>query len=214
MNPSPLRPPRDPAAQQRDPMAPPLLSSRLCSLHAALSAVCVSTRLISRLAERTWAPPTSTGRCTRGRPAPPPSGTWTPAAASGCPPPRSAVRASDRASTSSGTHDRLPTTSATSNKIKGVSRTRFKQSPGPPPREPPADRGKSEWMHSSERERAIETNERAIYRNFGAFMGLTILLLFACDWKIRRDERLESVPIENSAQANSSRRPPGGGHQT
>jgi hypothetical protein len=56
-------------------------------------------------------------------------------------------------------------------------------------------------MRSAARADAIRINERAIYRNFAAFMAFSAVLLFACDWKIRRDEKEEQKTFAEAAEA-------------
>lgn len=60
-------------------------------------------------------------------------------------------------------------------------------------------------MRSAERSEAIRVNERAIFRNFAAFMAFSAVLLFACDWKIRRDERQEQKTFAAAAEALARR---------
>mmetsp|Transcript_27370 Transcript_27370/g.88397 ORF Transcript_27370/g.88397 Transcript_27370/m.88397 type:complete len:240 (+) Transcript_27370:47-766(+) len=154
-----------------------------------------------------------------------PSWTWTPATSYGCPPPRppsglnrrkkSPSRMTSQTWTPAASYG-LPMASASSSspRIKGASRTPGRASSpasssgtappppaDPPPPSPSEEEEQGEWMRSAARSEAIRGNERAIFRNFTAFMALSAVLLFACDWKIRRDEKQEQEAFAAAAEA-------------
>jgi hypothetical protein len=60
-------------------------------------------------------------------------------------------------------------------------------------------------MRSAARSDAIRVNEWAIFRNFFGFVAFSAVLLFACDWKIRRDEKREHESFGAAAQACARR---------
>ena len=78
-------------------------------------------------------------------------------------------------------------------RVRGVSRTpsAAEAAAAAPSHPPTASRPDPEWLNSEERTEAINSNERSMYRSFGALMALTATALFACSMKLQHEESVE-----------------------